>query len=120
MESRRSVIPMCAPGESPHALRLWAVIALDNDDVGRAVRRTYRQQALVLGRAIAGERGGVVLELDHHVTRPKLPLDGLRRAGAHDEARTVFVEDLAVLLHIGVVALRIVDVDMRDPVTLGH
>src|SRR5690348_2122939 len=100
--------------------RLRAVVALDDDDIGRRMRLPHLDVGLVFRRIVAGERGGVVGKLDHHVARARRALRTLEFARAHDIARAELLEDGRIGLRIGLVALVIAHVDAADPVALGH
>src|SRR3954447_8580033 len=74
------------------ALRLWAVIALDDHEIGHRMRLPDLDVGLVFGRVVTGHRGLVVGELDHHVARAALALGAGELAAAHDEATTELLE----------------------------
>src|SRR6185312_8593678 len=101
-------------------LRLRAVVALDDDEIRHRMRLPYLDIRLVFRRIVAGERGGVVGKLDHHVARARRAFRVLELARAHDEAAAEFLEDGVVGERVGLVALVAVHVDAPDPVSLGH
>src|SRR5215469_6269104 len=109
------------PGESqPRPSRLRAVVAFDHDDVD--ARRAHAQRLCggVFRRMIAGERGGVILELDHHIAAAALALDHFGLPGARQKARPELAERLGVGRHIGLVGLRVGYIAAHDPIALGH
>src|SRR5271166_6265526 len=75
---------------------------------------------LIFERTIAGERGSVIGKFDHYVAGAALPFHAFEPARAHHELAAVFLEDRGVGRGIGLVALFVIHVDSRDPVTLGH
>src|SRR5436190_8704248 len=107
-------------GQAKCQLGLRAVVALDDDNIGGRVRLTYLDVCLVFGRVVAGECGRVVGKPDHHVARTWLAFGRLELAGANDETAGEFLEDRRVVVRIGLVALRVADIDASDPVAFGH
>src|SRR6266516_4453176 len=79
-----------------------------------------RHRPLIFGRPVAGERGRVILELDHDVAGAAVAFHRLGIAAAHQKPRAVFAERLGVRRHVGLVAVRIGDIDVRDPISLWH
>src|SRR6478752_4508867 len=99
---------------------LRAVIAFDDDEIALRMRAADRNQAGVFRRIVAGERGLVVLEFEHHVARPRRALSDLVRAAAHQELGAEFGEDRAVLRDVFLVAIHVVNIDACDPVAFRH
>src|SRR5271168_3184426 len=100
--------------------RLRPVVAFDDDQLVLARLRAQFLRLLVLLRIVAGEGGGVVLEFDDDLAGAGDALDGLVVAATHEEATAEFGECDGVRPHVGLVRLGIGDVDVSDPVTLGH
>src|SRR6266851_1238067 len=101
-------------------LRLRAVIAFDDDEVGVRMRLPDLDVFLVFRRAIAGQRRLVVGEFDHDVTRAAFAFDGGEFAGTHHEAPAEFLEDGRVGRRVSLVAFVIVNVDARNPESFCH
>src|SRR3546814_2365228 len=59
-------------------------------------------------------------ELDHHVAAARAAFDGLEASRADEEARAEFGKGLRVGGDVFLVGLRVLHVDARDPVSLGH
>src|SRR5258705_11001284 len=83
--------------------RLRAVIALDDHDVAGRMRRTQSDRRLIFGRVVAGKRGRVVLELEHHVARAARALGIFRLTAAYEKFRAVFAERQRIGGYIGLV-----------------
>src|SRR5882724_230841 len=109
-------------GNRSGGTRLWLrpVIAFDDCEIGLGVWRTDRDQPRIFRRIVAGQRGLVVLEFQHHVARARRAFLGFEFAAAHQKFRTVFLEDRAVLRDIFLVAVHVVNIDTRDPIALCH
>src|SRR3954449_6525568 len=101
-------------------LRLRPVIAFDDEEVALRMRRTDCNKPRIFGRIVAGERGLVVLEFQHHVSRARRTLLGDMPAAADQKPRTELIEHRAVLGDVFLVTLRVVNIDARDPVAFGH
>src|SRR3569833_1463164 len=102
------------------ALRLRAVIALDEEEIDRRVRLPELDVYLVIRRVVAGERGRVVGEFDDHDARAGCAFRVLELACALHEARAELLEDAGIGGRIGLVALVAVHVDAAAPVALCH
>src|SRR3984885_13878638 len=102
------------------ALRLRPVVAFDDHEVALGMRAADRDQAGVFRRIVAGQRGLIILEFQHHVARPRRGFPGLVLAAAHQEPGAEFCKYRAVLGDVFLVAVHVVDVDARDPVALCH
>src|SRR5579872_6592789 len=101
--------------------RLRAVIALDDHKVGFGMGFAERDEADIFGRIITGDRGLIVLELDHHIAGARGALLGDMPAGTHQKLAAIFCKHRAVLRDILLVALGVAHIDARDPVSLcGH
>ena len=72
------------------------------------------------GRAVAGERGGVVRELAQHIAGAAAAFHHLPRSAAHQRTAAVFAVGLRGGRHVGLVALRIAHIEVRDPISLRH
>src|SRR5205807_5935675 len=99
--------PLLVPINGFARLRLRAVTAFDDEEIGGRMRPPQSNELLVFGRAAAGERSGMILEFDHHVACAQAPFDCFRGPAAHDEARTMFSEYLTVRLNVGLICLRV-------------
>src|SRR4051794_14869009 len=98
----------------PHCqLRLRAVIPLDDDHVPGRMRRAQRDGVLIFGRVVAGERGRIIRKLEHDITRACLAFGVLELPAAHEKLRTEFAQRLGIRRHIGLVAIRVADIDVR-------
>ena len=62
----------------------------------------------------------IAASLDHDIARAAGPFRAFVAATTREEARTVLVERFGIRRDVRLVALRIVDVDGRDPVSLAH
>src|SRR5579871_1981214 len=100
--------------------RLRAVIPLDDQEISFGMGLTQRDEADIFGRIIAGDRGVVVLELDHHVAGARGAFLGNVPAAAHQKPSPIFGEHRAVLRDVVLVAFGVVHVDARDPVAFCH
>src|SRR5579862_698196 len=101
-------------------LRLRAVIALDDENVGGRMRQPPLDVLLIFRRAVAGERGGIVGKFDDHVARTRGAFGRLELSGTDDELSAEFLEDRGVGRGVGLVAFFVFHIDTADPVTLGH
>src|SRR6202050_632959 len=101
-------------------LRLRTVIALDDDEVDRAVWLPHLDVGLIFQRTIAGERRGVVGEFDHDVARTGGTFHTVEFAAANHVAAAECLEDRGVGRRIGLKTLFVVHIDPRDPITLRH
>src|SRR5579863_7357486 len=63
--------------------RLWAVIALDDHKIGLGMGIAEGDEADIFGRIVTGDRGLIVLELDHHVAGARGAFLGDMPAGTH-------------------------------------
>src|SRR6202171_6361220 len=109
-------------GNARHArtLRLRPVPALDDHEVALRMRAADRDQAGIFRRIVAGERGFIILEFQHHIARARRAFPGLMLAAAHQKPGAVLFEYRAVLRDIFLVAVHVVNIDARDPVALCH
>src|SRR6201987_461346 len=73
--------------------RLRAVIAFDDDELGRRMLRSPLDVLLIFSRAIAGHRRLIVGEFDHDIACAALALDALELAAAYDKAPAELLED---------------------------
>src|SRR5437764_2647797 len=101
-------------------LGLRAVVALDHDDIAGRMRRAQLDRGLIFGRVVASKRGRIVLELEHDIARADLALGILELAAAHQEFRTVFAQGLGIRCDVVLIAVRIADIDVDDPVAFRH
>src|SRR5262249_37410196 len=108
------------PARSRERGRLRPVVALDDDEVASRMRQAQRPRPLVLGRAVAGERRGVVRKLAQHIARATPALDHLAVPTPYQDVAVVLAVRLRSGGHIGLVAFRVAHIEVRDPVTLGH
>src|SRR3984885_6649359 len=69
---------------------------------------------------VAGQRGFIILELQHHIARPRRTFHGFVLAAAHQIPGAVFRKDHSVLGDVFLVAIHVVNIDARDPVALCH
>src|SRR5262245_55582077 len=69
---------------------------------------------------VAGERGFVVLELDHDVAVARLALHRLEGAAAHPEFRVVFAEHRREGGAVGFGVFGFDHIDAPDPISLRH
>src|ERR1700733_11542479 len=84
------------------------------------MRAAKCNEADVFGRIIAGDRGLIIPELDHHIAGPRRAFLGQMPAGAYQELAAIFREYRAILRDIFLVAVGIVHVDASDPVAFCH
>ena len=96
-------------------LRLRAVVAFNNDEVGDRVRLAHFDVGLVFGRTIAGDRGLIIGKFDRHVARTAPAFDAFELAGAHDKAAAIFAKDGGIGSGVRLVAFLIVHIDAPDP-----
>src|SRR5450755_2250941 len=101
-------------------LRLGTVIAFDDEEIGLGALFPELFNLAVLGRAVAGERGFVVLELDGHEARTDFALHRLAAAGAHDVAAAELAQHVLDARDIGLVGVGVGHIDQRQPVSLSH
>src|SRR6267143_3249000 len=106
--------------QSGFRLRLRPVVTFDDHEVAFGVGTADRDQASVFRRIVAGERGFIILEFQHHVAGPRGAFLTYKPAAAHQKLGAVFVEYRAVLRDVILVAVHVVNIDPRDPVTLCH
>src|SRR5882757_3551097 len=106
--------------QSGFGLRLRPVVTFDDHKVAFGVGTADRDQASIFRRIVAGERGFIILEFQHHVAGPRGAFPTYKPAAAHQKLRAVFVEYRAVLRDVFLVAVHVVNIDPRDPVTLCH
>ena len=83
-------------------------------------RRAQLHHLLVLGRMPAIDGRLIGRELDYRVARAARAFDALEAACAHQEFRAVFAERRGVGGDVGLVLLRVGDIDSDDPVSLRH
>jgi hypothetical protein len=74
----------------------------------------------IFGRAVAGERGRMVLELKHYVAAARLAFHRLECAAAHQKFRPVFAKHLREGDAVGLVPFRLNDIDTPNPISLRH
>jgi hypothetical protein len=101
-------------------LRLRAVVALDDDEIDLRMRQPQRLGALIFVGAVAGERSGVIGEFAQHRAGTNAALHYFHVAAAHQRGAAIFFMGRRRRRHIGLVAFRIADVDLRNPIALGH
>src|SRR5579863_1088124 len=99
---------------------LRPVIAFDDHEIGFGVGVAERDQADIFRGVVAGDRGLIVLEFDHHIARGRGAFLGHMPAGPHQKPGAVFGKYRAVLRDVLLVAVRVVHIDARDPVALCH
>ena len=75
---------------------------------------------LIFGRAIAGDRCGIIGKFNHDVARPTGAFGGFELARANQKTSAKFLEDCGIRGRLGFVAFVVRDVDTRDPITFGH
>lgn len=102
--------------------RLWlrTVVAFNNDNIGDSVRLSHLDIRLIFGRAIAGDRCGVIGKFNHDVARPAGAFGGFELARANQKTSAKFLEDCGIGSCVEFVAFVIRHVDTRDPITFGH
>ena len=84
------------------------------------VRQPQRLGALIFVRVVAGERSGVVGEFAQHGAGPNAAFDHFHLAAAHQRGAAILFMRRRRRRHIGLVAFRIADIDLRNPIALGH
>src|SRR5712675_1168330 len=102
------------------ALRLRPLVTLDDHEVGFGIGAAQRDQAHIFRRIVAGQRGFIILEFQHHVARARGAFHGHMLAAAHQEPGAVFRKYRAVLRDVFLVAVDVVHIDTRDPVAFCH
>src|SRR2546427_8085990 len=100
-------------------LGLRAVVTLDDHEVGFGIGAAQRDQAHIFRRIVAGQRGFIILEFQHHVARARGAFSGHVLAAAHQEPGAVFRKYRAVLRDVFLVAVHVVNIDTRDPVAFA-
>src|SRR6188508_2497010 len=103
-----------------HALRLRAVVTLDNQDIGGGVRLAQLHVRPIFRRIVTGERGRIVGKLDNHIAGAGIAFNAFELAGAHNVTRPVFLEYRLIAYGVRLVALVAFHIDTPDPVTLRH
>src|SRR5262249_16622619 len=101
-------------------LRLRAVVALDNPNIRNCAALPQGGRMLIIRRTITRKCRLVVRKLDHHESSTTRALQGLVTAGADHVARAKFAERRLVCCHIVLVAFRIGDLDLCQPISLCH
>src|SRR5258708_39939573 len=101
-------------------LRLYAVIALDNDEIPLGMRAADPDQPGVFRRIVASERGLVILESQYPIARPRRTFLGVECPAAPQKLRAVFPKHRSVLRDVFLIAVHVVNVDARDPIAFGH
>jgi hypothetical protein len=76
--------------------------------------------ALIFVRVVAGERSGVVGEFAQHGAGPNATFDHFHLAAAHQGGAAILFVRRRRRRHVCLVAFRIADVDLRNPIALGH
>src|SRR6266436_8574763 len=104
----------------PTALRLRPVVTLDDHEVAFGIGAAQRDQAHIFRRIVAGQRGFIILEFQHHVARARGAVSGHVLAAAHQEPGAVFRKYRAVLRDVFLVTVHVVNIDTRDPVAFCH
>ena len=104
--------------ETRSVRRLRPVVAFDHDDVDVHGAHAQRLRSGVFGRAVAGERGRMVLELKHYVAAARLAFHRLECAAAHQKFRAVFAKHLREGDAVGLVPFRLNDIDTPNPISL--
>src|SRR5947209_6889282 len=66
-------------------LRLRAIIALDDHEIGLRLAKPQLARRVVFARTVACERAGKIGKLQHHETRPRLALDAFGLAAANQK-----------------------------------
>src|SRR5215204_7121259 len=93
---------------------------LDRDDVGAAGALALLLRRLVFGRVVVALRLLERFELDDDVARPRLALELLDRAAAHERLAAVFADRLGGVLHVLGVLLGVRHDDAGDDVAFEH
>src|SRR5258707_7237514 len=102
------------------ALRLRPVVTLDDHEVAFGIGAAQCDQAHIFRRIVAGQRGFIILEFQHHVARARGAFLGHMLAAAHQKPGAVFRKYRAVLGDVFLVAVHVVNIDTRDPVAFCH
>src|SRR5262249_26865713 len=119
-DCREMVIQFLAKAESRSVGRLGPVVALDDKDVDVHGARAQCLRLGIFGRAVAGERGRMVLELKHYVAAARLAFHRLECAAAHQKSRAVFAKHLREGDAVGLVPFRLNNIDAPNPISLRH
>jgi hypothetical protein len=101
---------------------LWldAVIALGNHEIALRMRQAQRFGPLVFGRAVAGERSGVVRKFAQNVAGTGAAFYHLAGPTPHQRPPSILVVGGRRGGHVGLVAFQISHIEVRNPVSLGH
>src|SRR6185312_6011122 len=75
---------------------------------------------LIFRRTITGERNIVALEFDYDIAAPPLAFDRFALSAAHDEFGAIFLIGRGRGRDIGLISLRVLHIDARDPIAFGH
>src|SRR5246500_2882264 len=119
-DCREMAIQFLAKAESRSVRRLRPVVAFDHDDVDVHGARAQCLRLGVFGRAVAGERGRIVLELKHYVAAARLAFHRLECAAAHEIFRAVFAKHLRDSDAVGLDPFRLNDIEAPNPISLRH
>src|ERR1017187_82215 len=79
-----------------------------------------RDQAGIFRRIVAGQRGLIIPEFQHHIARPRRAFPGLVLAAAHQKLRAVFLEYRPDLTHGFLLRVHVVNIGARDRLALCH
>src|SRR5262245_55570103 len=113
-------IQFLAKAESRSVRWLRPVVAFDHNDVDVHGTRAQCLRLGIFGRAVAGERGRIVLELKHYVAAARLAFHRLECAAAHQKFLAVFAKHLREGDAVGLVPFRLKDIDAPNPISLRH
>src|ERR1700737_5653986 len=82
-------------------LRLFAIIALDDHDIGPRLANAKLARLVVFGGAVACERSGKIRKFDDHETRAHLALHAFRLAAPDQKSCAVFAQWFGVRRDVG-------------------
>src|SRR3954462_871455 len=113
---------LCTPCVLQRLTRCWLrpVVAFDDDEVDRRNGKPQLDCFLVFRRLPAVEGRLVRRKLDHDIARAAGAFGILETACTHAELRAELPERLGVGGDVGLVLLRVGNIDSRDPVALWH
>ena len=82
--------------------------------------KAQRLGALIFFRAIAGERDRKIGKFAQHATAAATAFDHFHFAATHQRNTMIFFMRRGRRGHVGLVAFRIADIDLRNPIAFGH
>ena len=98
--------------------RLWAIVPLNDHEVGWTRIGQMLHGSLVFGRLVARERLRVALEFNDHIVFARRATCHFASRTAHDKASAKLGKGNAVQAPVAIVGVRIVHINAGDPVAL--